>query len=203
MAKDRHDQTRAVYERHAAGFDTSRSKSLFEKPWLDRLCALIRDRGSILDIGCGSGEPIAEYLIGKGYAVTGADYAQPMLDIAAARFPDADWIHADMRDLSLERTFDAVIAWHSVFHLTPDEQRHCLPVLADHVAAGGALMMTIGPDEEGEASGTIEGQPVYHASLPEADYRRLLAENGMDIVSIDRDRDDCGGATILIARKTA
>jgi len=202
MAEDKHDQTRGVYERHAAGFDTSRSKSLFEKPWLDRLCGLIPENGSILDVGCGTGEPISGYLIGKGYAVTGVDYAQPMLDIAASRFPSTEWICADMRDLDLDGTYDAVIAWHSFFHLSPDDQHHCLPVLVGHVAPGGALMMTIGPDEESEASGTIEGEPVYHASLPEADYRRLLAESGMEIVSLDRDRDDCGGATILIARKS-
>ncbi|GGD03670.1 class I SAM-dependent methyltransferase [Aquisalinus flavus] len=201
MTGNHDDHTRNVYERHAAGFDRSRSKTLFEKPWLDRLCAIIPARGSILDIGCGTGRPIAGYLVGKGYDVTGIDYARPMLDIAAARFPSAAWVHADMRDFDLQRTFDAVIAWHSFFHLSPEEQRRCLPVLARHVTASGALMITIGPDTEAEATGTIEGEPVYHASLPEADYRQLLTSSDMEIVSLDRDRDDCGGATILIARK--
>lgn len=200
---DNHDPTRIVYERHAAGFDRSRNKSLVEKPWLDSLCAMIPDQGRILDLGCGTGEPIAAYLIAKGYAVTGIDYVQPMLDIAAARFPGSEWMCADMRELALDRQFDAVIAWHSFFHLSPDDQRECLPLITRHVTDGGALMMTIGPDEEGETCGTIEGERVYHATLPETDYRRLLAQNGMEVVSLDRDRGDCGGATILIARKIA
>lgn len=48
-----------LYRRHAPAWGRARGRSLFEKTWLDRFLALLPARGSILDIGCGSGEPIA------------------------------------------------------------------------------------------------------------------------------------------------
>ena len=52
-----------LYQRHAHAFDAERGRSLFEKPWLDRFRDLLPPRGSILDLGCGSAEPIARHFI--------------------------------------------------------------------------------------------------------------------------------------------
>lgn len=52
-----------LYQRHADDWDKERERSLLEKPWLDRLLALTPPKASILDIGCGSAEPIARYFI--------------------------------------------------------------------------------------------------------------------------------------------
>ncbi len=52
-----------LYERHAGAYDEARGKSLFEVPWLDRFLGVLPLKPAILDIGCGSGEPIARYFI--------------------------------------------------------------------------------------------------------------------------------------------
>jgi SAM-dependent methyltransferase len=100
-----------LYDRHAAVWDQDRSKSLFEKPWLDRFLALLPAGGSILDIGCGSAEPIAQYLIATGHDVTGADSSPAMIALCRRRFPGHGWVVADMRSLSLDRRFDGILAW--------------------------------------------------------------------------------------------
>ena len=41
-----------------------------ESAWLDRFSALLRQGSSVLDIGCGSGEPVVRYLIEQGFAET-------------------------------------------------------------------------------------------------------------------------------------
>ena len=51
--------TREVYEKNATRFDAARDKSLIERPWLDRFCALLPPGASVLDAGCGTGDPIA------------------------------------------------------------------------------------------------------------------------------------------------
>lgn len=94
-----------------------------EKAWLDRFLALIPAGGSILDVGCGTGHPVARYMLGRGYAVTGVDSSPSLIAKARERFPDREWIVADMRDLALGRRFDGLIAWHSFFHLTDTAQR--------------------------------------------------------------------------------
>ena len=194
------EQVVGLYERHARAFDDIRSKHLFEKPWLDRFAANLSKDACVLDIGCGSCEPMAADLLARGLLVTGVDSSETLIGLCRARFPSGDWRVADMRSLALGRTFDALLAWHSFFHLTPDEQRAMFPVFAAHSIEGAMLMFTSGP-QEGVAIGTFEGEPLYHASLGPEEYRRLLRENGFAVVDHVTDDPDCGGATIWLARK--
>jgi SAM-dependent methyltransferase len=112
-----------LYQRHAQAYDRLRGRSLFEKPWLDAFAALLPAGGAVLDIGCGMGEPIARDLIERGLAVMGIDSSPDLIAMARSRFPQQIWMVADMRTLSLGRTFDGLIAWDSFFHLTPEDQR--------------------------------------------------------------------------------
>ncbi|MFP3921822.1 MAG: class I SAM-dependent methyltransferase [Dichotomicrobium sp.] len=192
--------TRDIYERNAARFDAERVKSLIERKWLARFCALLPAGGSVLDVGCGTGDPIARDFIERGYGVTGVDFSEAMLAVARARCPDARWLCADMRRLALGETFDGIVGWHSFFHLTPDEQASTLTKLAAHLAPGGALMLTVGP-EAGEVTGHVGDEVVYHASLSRRDYELGLAALGLRIVEFTVSDDDCGGATVLLARK--
>lgn len=59
-----------LYERNAFAWDEQRGRPrpLMEQGWLNRFTALISRGGTILDIGCGSGKPIAAHLIAQGFA---------------------------------------------------------------------------------------------------------------------------------------
>ena len=145
------NQTRAVYEAQAAAYDAQRSRSLFEARWLARFAACLPEGGRVLDLGCGAGEPIARWFMAEGFTLTGVDFAGAMLDIARQRWPEGDWRQADMRSLDLGERFDGIIAWDSFFHLTEAEQRETLRRMAAHLAPGGSLLFTAGP-EAGEAA---------------------------------------------------
>ena len=100
-----------LYQRKASDWIESRARSrLIEKPWLDRFRALLPPAAPILDMGCGSAEPMARYLIGLGYPVVGVDSSPPMIEVCQGRFPDQEWIVADMRGLALQRTFSGILA---------------------------------------------------------------------------------------------
>ncbi len=189
-----------LYERHAATYDRLRGKTLFERAWLDRFLALVPERAALLDIGCGSGEPIARHFLAKGHAVTGIDSAPSLVALCRQRFPQAAWQVWDMRRLALGRRFDGVIAWDSFFHLTAPDQRAMFPIFATHAAAGAALMFTSGP-ADGEAIGSFEGEPLYHASLAPEEYRSLLAENGFTVVAHIAEDRSCSGHTVWLARR--
>lgn len=189
-----------LYQRHAATYDGLRGKTLFERAWLARFREMLAPGAAILDIGCGTAEPIARHLIEAGHAVTGVDSAPAMIAQCRARFPASDWHVADMRRLALGRRFDGLIAWDSFFHLTQSDQRAMFPVFAGHAVPGAALMFTSGPSD-GEAIGTFEGEPLYHASLDPAEYRALLAENGFSLVAHVAEDVSCRGHTIWLARR--
>jgi 2-polyprenyl-3-methyl-5-hydroxy-6-metoxy-1,4-benzoquinol methylase len=188
-----------LYERRASEWDLDRTKALSEKAWLDRFAALLRPGASVLDMGCGSGEPIASYLVQQGFAVTGVDAARNMIEMCRSRFPAHEWRVDDMRQLHLGRTFDGLIAWDSTFHLTPEDQEAMFPIFARHARAGAALMFTSGPDH-GEAIGSWRGEELYHASLSAAEYRTALAENGFEIIDHVVEDESCGGRTVWLAQ---
>jgi len=201
MDGDMNERIVGLYEENAAAWDRLRGRDLFEKPWLDRFLSEVKQGGSILDIGCGMGEPIGRYMIARGFDVTGVDSAPSLIAMASARFPDREWLAADMRALDLGRRFDGILAWHSLFHLSPEDQRPMFARFAAHAAPGAALMFTSG-GEHGESIGEWQSEPLYHGSLAPGEYRALLAEAGFELVANAIGDPECGDATIWLARRT-
>jgi len=194
-----HDRIVGLYEDNAAAWDRQRGRDLFEKPWLDRFLALLPPAPRVLDIGCGMGEPIAAYLIERGAQVTGVDSSPSLIALCTERFPEQRWVVEDMRRLELGERFDGILAWHSFFHLAPEDQEPMFPRFAAHAAPGAALMFTSGWGR-GEAIGRWQGEPLYHGSLDTKEYAALLAANGFAVVD-HRVRDpECGDATIWLAQ---
>lgn len=194
-----------TYDRVAHDFHAQRGKSLFEKPMLDRMLGIAPRNQSprrLLDLGCGSGAPIATYLSERGMDITGVDGAAAMVDLFTTTLPDATSVHADMRTLDLGKTFDAILAWNSFFHLSPDDQRAMFPIFAAHAAPNAALMFTSGPSA-GETWGHAAGASVYHASLDPDEYRALLAANDFKVIEYRAEDPTCQGHTIWLARSTA
>ncbi len=190
----------SLYTRHAAAYDRQRGRKLTEAHWIDRFLSLLPTTPSVLDIGCGMGEPIARHLIERSCAVTGVDSSAPLIALCRERFPQQIWQVADMRELALGRRFDGLIAWDSFFHLTPDDQRRMFPLFRMHAADGAALLFTSGP-AHGEAIGSFEGEPLYHGSLDPAEYHNLLDENGFAVVEHVAEDPECGGHTIWLAQQ--
>jgi SAM-dependent methyltransferase len=201
MSDDAADRIVALYERHARAFAAHRGRAgdLMERPWLERFCALVPRGGSVLDLGCGPGEPIARHLMAAGCAVTGVDSSPTMVALCRERFPDGRWLGADMRALSLGQRFDGILAWNSFFHLRADDQRAMFAVFGDHAAPGAALLFTSGP-RAGVALGTFEGEPLYHASLDPDEYRALLAAHGFAVVAYVPENPACGAHTVWLAQ---
>ncbi len=197
----------ALYQRHAARWAQARSESgaarpagarLLEQDWLDRfLAALPGPR--VLDLGCGTGDPLARWLAGQGCRITGVDAAPALLERARAALPGQCWIEGDMRTFDLGERFDGLLGWCSLFHLTPADQRPIFARLRRHAAPGAVLMFTSGP-AEGEAIGSFGGEPLYHGSLSAPEYRAILAAQGFEILSHVVEDPDCGGLTVWLAR---
>jgi len=190
----------SLYTRNAAAYDRQRGRKLMEAQWLGRLLSMLPAAPSVLDIGCGMGEPIARHLIERGCAVTGIDSSAPLIALCRERFPQQDWQTTDMRELALGRRFDGLIAWDSFFHLTPGDQRGMFPLFREHAAQGAVLLFTSGP-AHGEAIGSFEGEPLYHGSLDPAEYRALLDANGFAVIDHVVEDPECGGHTVWLAQQ--
>lgn len=191
-----------LYERRAREWvgDRAQDKAFIEKGWLDRFCALTKPDGTVLDLGCGPGKPMAAYLLSQGFNVCGVDSSPTMISLARDNFPESEWIVADMRKLDLGRTFDGVMAWDSFFHLNHNDQRRMFPIFRAHTSPGAPLLFTSGP-HHGEGIGSFRGEPLYHASLAPDEYRALFAANGIATVADKMEDRDCGLHSVWLARR--
>ena len=199
MASDS-DRIIDLYERNAHNYIADRrGVGWNESAWLDRFITLLPLRATILDIGCGSGEPIARYLIDRKFTVEGVDSSPTLVSVCRERFPKQYWHVADMRTLELRREFHGLLAWDSLFHLSHDDQRSMFPIFRMHAAAGAALMFTSGTSH-GVAIGSYQGEPLYHASLAPEEYRALLDANGFRVEAHVSEDPNCGRHTIWLAQ---
>ncbi len=194
-----HERIIGLYEDNAAAWDDARAAGRLETEWIDPFLALLPPGSSVLDLGCGSGRPVAGYLTERGFKVTGVDSSPALIALCRERFPGEEWHVADMRALDLGRRFDGLLAWHSFFHLSADDQRAMFPRFAAHAASGAVLMFTSGP-EHGEAIGEWQGEPLFHASLSQEEYRALLEANGFEVLSFRTGEPIESGPFVWLAR---
>jgi SAM-dependent methyltransferase len=191
-------------ERHACEWDVDRRRAGWnEKAWHDRFIAMLPKGARVLDLGCGSGSPIAQHMVQCGLHVTGVDASPTLISLSRERLPEQEWIVADMRSLALGKEFDGVLAWDSFFHLTPDDQCGMFEVFRAHAAPSAALMFNTGPSH-GEAIGSYRGDPLYHASLNADEYEALLDGSGFHVVAhAVEDWQSAGGRSVWLARLRA
>ncbi len=121
--------------------------------------------GSVLDAGCGTGR-IARELARRGLDVVGVDLDDVMLDTARRKAPAMEWHTADLAEVDLGRTFEAVLmAGNVMIYLTPGSESAVLANMARHLEPGGQLVagFQLRPggltlerfDEFGEAAGLL------------------------------------------------
>lgn len=140
-----------------------------------------------LDVGCGSGGRVVRALTDAGFRVSVIDVSEGMLRLARARHPGVHFVHADACEWTPPDQYDLVVAWDSIFHVRPADQRRVVGKLCDAVAPGGAVLFTAG-GVAGEVTGQMCGRTFYYGSLAEEEYLRVLKERGCKCVLLDRDQ---------------
>jgi len=173
-----------------------------DKVWHDRFTGRLAKGATVLDLGCGPGQPVAQHMVEHGLRVTGVDSSPMMIAFCCDRLPDQEWIVADMRQLALGRRFDGILSWDSFFHLDHDDQRRMFAIFADHACVGTVLMFNTGP-QHGEGVGEFRGDPLYHASLAPAEYQALMARFGFRVLQHAINDAEAGGRTVWLCQRDA
>lgn len=134
----------------------ARNMELQELAWIERFTGILRHGASVLDIGFGSGEPIARYLAGRGHPITGVDGSPEMIALFRVNLPGETAECMDMRSLRLNQKYGGLVAWDSLFHLTPFDQRITLPILRELAEPKSPFAVTSRP-AFGETIGVLGG----------------------------------------------
>ena len=162
----------------------------------------------ILDLGCGTGEPIASHIAQRGYRVTGVDESQEMLAIAREVLPEAELIHADMVSIDISEQFAAAVAWDSMFHVLRKHHADIYHKLANCLEPGGRILLSVGgsaPAEDESVEGfTSEmfGQTFFYSGYAPDVARKLIEDAGFEIELWEVDDPTSRGHIAVIARKS-
>jgi 2-polyprenyl-3-methyl-5-hydroxy-6-metoxy-1,4-benzoquinol methylase len=190
------------YDLIAQQFDTTRGAKLWEHAYFKQLAENLRSSADILDCGCGTGHRALPDLIRRGFNILAIDGSKAMLDIFRTRYPSITTIESDMTRFIPERTFDAVIAWDSFFHLSQDAQRHMLHSFAAWIKPGGFLLFTSGPIN-GTFRGYMFGHDFTYSSFTQVEYETMLQKNGFSVLLSEFDEPDGHLHRVWLAKREA
>jgi len=98
---------------------------------------------TVLDLGCGTGVPISQVLIERGFLVHGVDAAPTMVAAFRDRFPDVPVECAAVEDSNFfGKRFDAVVSVGLFFLLDEQAQLQLIAKIAGALRSGGQLLFT-------------------------------------------------------------
>lgn len=161
---------------------------------------LLTSGAQVLDIGCGTGYPIAASLAERGHEVTGIDLSEKMIDYACAlTLPRASFFVADIMEFKTDEMFDAVIAFDSLWHIPLDQQERVYEIIGNLVRRGGYFLFTHGKNH-GTVTGEMFGHPFVYNALSKEEVMCLLYKNGFAVLSSFEDyiEETTGDRELLI-----
>ncbi len=192
---------KAIYNEFAETYDKNRG--LFDMTQVfDSFYGLLHiKKGRLLDMGCGAGEPFPRFFIDRGWTVTGVDFSEQMLELAAKYVPEMKTVFADMREVAFEpERFEAITATYSLFHIPGDDQTLLFNRFYRWLCPEGMALFTYATKEytgSDEFDGYKEfmGHELYYSHKTPDELRTDLQTIGFVVESWDY--RDIGGEIFL------
>jgi cyclopropane fatty-acyl-phospholipid synthase-like methyltransferase len=171
------------YDRCAADYGAARARE--DAPELELLLPVLSPGSRVLDLGCGAGVPVAAALA-RHHRVTGVDFSPEQIRRARASVRGAEFIEADLMALSFpEGSFDAAVAFYSIFHLPREEHEELLRRVHRWLVPGGHLLATVARSREAAyMEDAFFGVTMYWSNWGRADYDRMLVEIGFELLAV-------------------
>ncbi|KAL8822533.1 MAG: hypothetical protein Q9191_006733 [Dirinaria sp. TL-2023a] len=165
--------------------------------YLGYILTLIPPSSTVLDIGCGTGTPVASTLASAGHQVVGIDIAPSMVAASRKAVPSGDFSIGDMRSYVPREKVPVVLNILSVFLLSPQELEVMSHKWSEWLLPGGLLCISVIAAEdlnptkdmydadELSASGMkmrFMGRTVELTLLSRKGWRTMLQKAGFEVV---------------------
>lgn len=198
------DVVRRGYDVLSIRYDEAYGGETKYRGWLDEVLARLHESSRVLDLGCGSGVPVALTLAEAGHHVTGVDLSEVQIGRARARVPAATFIQADATTLDLPASsFDAVLSFYALIHIPLDEQEPLLRRIAEWLRPGGLFVATIGATAwTGSEQNWLGGDvPMWWSHADASTTRTWVEQAGLVVEREEFIPEGPGGHTLLWATR--
>ncbi len=185
-ASDNNDPKRVVaraYDRVAGEYARLEGEAEWPRMrWLRKLLDKLEPGSSVLDLGCGSGDP-ADVEIARQHRVTGVDISQAQIELARGNVPAGSFVHGDAGSVAFPPgSFDAVVSFYTLEHIPRREHRAILGRIYKWLKAGGFLLFSMEAGEYDDEVGEWLGVPMFFSCFDPETMKHLVCEAGFEIL---------------------
>lgn len=192
-----YDAVSTRYDQHFDGEHKYRA-------WLTELRDRVPAGGAVLDLGCGSGLPVARDLAGAGYRVTGVDISDVQVCRARDLVPNAEFVCADFAAVEFRPdSFDAVVSFFALIHLPLQDQLPLLKRVGHWLRPGAMFMATTGywAWTGVEENWLGSDAPMWWSHADAATYRSWISDAGMSVEREEFVPEGDSGHALFLARR--
>ncbi|MEY9967064.1 ubiquinone/menaquinone biosynthesis C-methylase UbiE [Streptacidiphilus sp. MAP12-16] len=201
---DPKELVRRGYDALSVRYDEAYGSGTKYQPWISELCRRIPAGSRVLDLGCGSGVPVARDLTAAGVQVTGVDISEVQIRRARDLVPRAEFIRADATTLDFSKdSFDAIVSFYALIHIPLEEQPSLLERVATWLRPGGWFLGTTGQGAwTGLDDNWLGGGVAMWWSHPDATTSRAwLSQAGLTVEQEEFVPEGEGGHALFWARR--
>ncbi len=175
------------YDKIAKWWHENHVNSSYGLEQIERAVRYCNQKGSALDVGCGSGGRIIRKLIQENFTVYGIDASAEMIAIAQSEHKDINFINCNIIDWESDQKFDLIIAWDSIFHLPMAQQNPVIAQLCRMLKDSGILIYTFG-DAVDEHESEWHGDHFPYSSIGISGNLNTIMEGGCECLHLELDQ---------------
>ncbi len=165
-------------------------------PAIELFCRKLPKKGSVLDIGSGTGLPFAKLFLEKGFDYLGVDISSQMIKIAQKNVPLAKFKEISMTDLNYDKEFDGVFSHYTMLLLNPKMFKDVARRVIKSLKANGFFYLSLNEpgventDLDEDVICEIMGETMYSRAYMEREILDIFTSLGLKKLKIYREKQN-------------
>lgn len=173
---------RAGYDKISSEYTASRRRDSQDILLLKELLERLPDNSTILDVGCGSGDPVT-ILLAQRSTVIGIDFSNVQIRTAKQRVPQADFVCGDIASLPVrEKSLDAICSYYAIIHVPREEHDRILHSLWSILKPKGLALVCLGAGDLPEDLSQYHDVPMFWSHYDDETNVQMMSKAGFRVL---------------------
>ncbi|MGY5880550.1 MAG: class I SAM-dependent methyltransferase [Candidatus Thorarchaeota archaeon] len=169
------------YDKMGERYHRTRDNQKFNSE-LEKFTELLPSSSEVLDAGCGVGTPVSQFLVKKGFNVTGVDISKKLIDLAKQNIPEASFYQKNILNMDFPNdSFDGIICVYTLWHIPRTDHSSIIENFCRMLKNNGILVLNTGIFESDGMSNFFGERMLWSNNSPEKTLT-FVKESGFEIL---------------------